>query len=290
MSGDVKVASKSTIGSVVAFQVGDFAMSALAAATSHCIHHPLYTLKSQMMFYGSEFSFKNFLKRSLREPTGFLYRGLIPRAIGIMPEKAFKMQAYVIVGAIMDKYLDKPTYTKWLVAGAAAGAATTIIGCPSERAMVLAQIQKQGFIHVVRKVGLIGLYDGWTATLYRDITFNMAFFTTREMFVAKYEKWAKCDANKKERFALGLVAGTISAAIACPLDVIKTRMQGKQLGVPYESCLQIFNRIVRKEGARNLMKGLSPRLYSVPSMMSAFYVIYEEYHKIFVKAMGWEQE
>ena len=96
--------------------------------------------------------------------------------------------------------------------------------------MVLAQIQKQGFIDVVRNVGLRGLYNGWTATLYRDIAFNMAFFTTREMFVAKYEKKRKCNASTTERFVLGLVAGTISAAVACPLDVIKTRMQGKQLG------------------------------------------------------------
>ena len=66
---------KGTIGDTLAYHLEDFAVSALAAATSHCIHHPLYTLKSQMMYYGSEFRFKNFIRRSLKEPMGFLYRG-----------------------------------------------------------------------------------------------------------------------------------------------------------------------------------------------------------------------
>ena len=47
-----------------------------------------------------------------------------------MPEKAFKMQGWIIVGRMMEKHFDQPTYIKWLVAGAAAGAATTIIGLP----------------------------------------------------------------------------------------------------------------------------------------------------------------
>ena len=51
------------------------ALSAAAAGMSHVIHHPLYTLKSQMMYYGAEFSLKNFLHRAATERTSFLYRG-----------------------------------------------------------------------------------------------------------------------------------------------------------------------------------------------------------------------
>ena len=45
-----------------------------------------------------------------------------------MPEKAFKMQGWIIVGRYMESRFEQPTISKWLVAGAAAGAATTIIG------------------------------------------------------------------------------------------------------------------------------------------------------------------
>lgn len=54
--------------------------------------------------------------------------GVVPRTFGIAPEKALKMQAWVLVGRWVDRHVDNPTITKWLMAGAAAGAATTLIG------------------------------------------------------------------------------------------------------------------------------------------------------------------
>ena len=53
---------------------------------------------------------------------------MFARLLGIMPEKAMKMQAWLIVGCYMDRQFDNPTYSKWLFAGAVAGAATTVIG------------------------------------------------------------------------------------------------------------------------------------------------------------------
>ena len=52
----------------------EFAVSAVSAALSHVIHHPLYTLKSQMMFYGPEFKFRMFFGKAKEHKT-FLYRG-----------------------------------------------------------------------------------------------------------------------------------------------------------------------------------------------------------------------
>lgn len=53
----------------------DFVVSALAAGASHLIHHPLYTLKSQMMYYGQKYEWKKFAKQALQEKHNFLYRG-----------------------------------------------------------------------------------------------------------------------------------------------------------------------------------------------------------------------
>jgi len=53
----------------------EFAVSALAAGLSHVIHHPLYMLKSQMMYYGPKFSPWDFIQQARKQHVKFLYRG-----------------------------------------------------------------------------------------------------------------------------------------------------------------------------------------------------------------------
>ena len=53
----------------------EFAVSAVSAGLAHVIHHPLYTLKSQMMFYGPEFRMGQFFKQAWTQKHNFLYRG-----------------------------------------------------------------------------------------------------------------------------------------------------------------------------------------------------------------------
>ena len=54
--------------------VKDFAISGTAASLAHLIHHPLYTLKSQMMYHGKDFSPRQFVRQVVSQPT-FLYNG-----------------------------------------------------------------------------------------------------------------------------------------------------------------------------------------------------------------------
>lgn len=60
----------------------EFAVSAAAAGLSHIIHHPLYTLKSQMMYYGPKFRFKEFFEQARTQRGSFLYRGLCTQGRG----------------------------------------------------------------------------------------------------------------------------------------------------------------------------------------------------------------
>lgn len=102
-------------------------------------------------------------------------------------------------------------------------------GCPSERAMVLAHIQRKGFIDVVRSTGVRGLYHGFEATLYRDVTFNMAFFTIREIIVRIYRNRFGENPTPFQRTLMGICSGTMASVFACPFDVVKTRIQGMEL-------------------------------------------------------------
>ena len=58
----------------------DFAISGTAASLSHLIHHPLYTLKSQMMYHGKNFSLRRFVRQVVSQPT-FLYNGELIKLI-----------------------------------------------------------------------------------------------------------------------------------------------------------------------------------------------------------------
>ena len=52
------------------------------------------------------------------------------------------------------------------------------------------------------------------------------------------------------------------------------------IGSKYRTFYRVFVDVVRQDGPRSLMKGLGPRLIAVPSMMSVFYVINEEFEKL----------
>ena len=55
----------------------NFAVSCVSASLAHVPHHPLYTLKSQMMFHGNQFSLRKFLSMMWESRGAFLMRGII---------------------------------------------------------------------------------------------------------------------------------------------------------------------------------------------------------------------
>ena len=203
----------------------------------------------------------------------YFVAGVLPRSIGIAPEKALKMAAWDGGLSLVNyAYPECPKSMQWMFAGSVAGAATTIIGelpvfatlgeigqgillhsqiaislsyfagCPSERAMVLAQIQKKGFINVLRNAGIRGLYHGAVATLYRDISFNACMFVIREHIF----DWYKNRFGERPGLFWGIVWGlpaTITAGIVgCPFDVVKTRIQGTELKNLSKLIKAIFHR------------------------------------------------
>ena len=54
----------------------NFAVSSLSASLAHVPHHPLYTLKTQMMFRGRNFRLRKFLTVAWESRGTFLMRGM----------------------------------------------------------------------------------------------------------------------------------------------------------------------------------------------------------------------
>ena len=58
-----------------------------------------------------------------------MYAGVLPRSIGVAPEKALKMVAWDVSLHLIDQYSPHcHEMLRWMIGGSAAGAATTIIG------------------------------------------------------------------------------------------------------------------------------------------------------------------
>ena len=55
--------------------MNNFGVSCLSASLAHIPHHPLYTLKSQMMYRGQRFNFGDFLNKALTTKGRFLFQG-----------------------------------------------------------------------------------------------------------------------------------------------------------------------------------------------------------------------
>ena len=94
--------------------------------------------------------------------------------------------------------------------------------------MVLAQIEGKTFWEVVRSKGVRALYHGALTTLYRDIIFNFCLFTGRGYILQVYkDKYGK-EPGSFMMVRYGLPASVFAGVAACPFDVVKTRIQGRE--------------------------------------------------------------
>jgi len=83
-------------------------------------------------------------------------------------------------------------------------------------------------------------------------------------------------------------AGAISAAVTCPMDVIKTRLQVQSnTSTPsserYKHSVDAFLRIMREEGYRAFTKGMGARVLWITPGTAITITAYEEVKKLMQK-------
>jgi solute carrier family 25 aspartate/glutamate transporter 12/13 len=113
-------------------------------------------------------------------------------------------------------------------------------------------VEKQTALHIVRQLGLFGLYKGVGACLLRDIPFSAIYFPVYSHL--KKDVFNEGKNGKKleisELLISGALAGIPAAYLVTPADVIKTRLQvaarkGEQT---YSGMRDAFVKILREEG------------------------------------------
>jgi solute carrier family 25 protein 39/40 len=113
----------------------------------------------------------------------------------------------------------------------------------------------------IKNRGIRSLYRGWASTVMRDVPFSMIYWFNYETLKTHLIKIQNNQPlNSLSTFFCGALAGSLAAAITCPLDVVKTYRQIKlgEIDVNAQSrkTLNIIKYIYRIKGVKGLYAGI----------------------------------
>ncbi|XP_044258451.1 calcium-binding mitochondrial carrier protein Aralar1 isoform X2 [Tribolium madens] len=269
-----------------------FTLGSVAGAVGATAVYPIDLVKTRMQnqrtgsFIG-ELMYRNSIdcfKKVIRHEGVFgLYRGLVPQLMGVAPEKAIKL---TVNDFVRDKFYDKNGNISGIgevISGAAAGASQVIFTNPLE--IVKIRLQVAGEIaggskvrawHVVKELGLFGLYKGAKACLLRDIPFSAIYFPTYAHTKAKFADETGYN-HPLSLLAAGAIAGVPAAGLVTPADVIKTRLQvvARAGQTTYNGVFDAARKIYVEEGFRAFWKGAIARVCRSSPQFGVTLVTYE---------------
>ncbi|KAF8078970.1 mitochondrial carrier domain-containing protein [Lyophyllum atratum] len=232
-----------------------------------CLADSRSTLVGQLLYKNSMDCARKIFRNE-----GFLgfYRGLGPQLIGVAPEKAIKLTVNDLIrGRATDPETGRITLGWELVAGGMAGGCQVVFTNPLEIVKIRLQIQGEaakvegavpkGAVHIIRQLGILGLYRGASACLLRDIPFSAIYFPAywhlkKDVF---HEGYNGKQLSFLETLGAAGIAGMPAAYLTTPADVVKTRLQveARQGQTHYKGLRDAFVKIYKEEGFRALFKG-----------------------------------
>lgn len=283
----------------------NFGLGGIAGSVGATLVYPIDLVKTRMQnqrssVVGEPLMYKNSLDcvRKVFQREGFVgfYRGLGPQLIGVAPEKAIKLTVNDLVRAKARDPVTGAIGLPWeLLAGGAAGGCQVVFTNPLEivkiRLQIAGEIAKaeggdkvaRGAIHIVRQLGLVGLYKGASACLLRDIPFSAIYFPAYAHL--KKDVFREGENGKKlgfgEMLTAAAVAGMPAAFLTTPADVIKTRLQveARKGQATYKGITDCFKQISVQEGPKAFFKGSLARVLRSSPQFGATLVAYEYLQK-----------
>ncbi|KAI7958592.1 hypothetical protein MJO29_006809 [Puccinia striiformis f. sp. tritici] len=281
----------------------NFGLGGIAGALGATAVYPIDLVKTRMQNQRSkvvgELLYKNSMdcvKKVLKNEgfTGF-YRGLPPQLIGVAPEKAIKLTINDLIRANTKDPVTGEIKLGWeLFAGATAGGCQVAVTNPLEIVKIRLQMQGEmarvagsdpiGAMHIIRQLGLVGLYKGAAACLCRDIPFSAIYFTSYSHL--KKDTFGEGVNGKKLSFvevlSAAAIAGMPAAYLTTPADVVKTRLQSeaRKGETHYKGLMHCFKTILKEEGPAALFKGGPARILRSSPQFGVTLVSYEYLQKL----------
>ena len=222
------------------------------------------------------------------------YSGFLPQLLGVAPEKAIKLTVNDLVRLLTQDQDGKVAVTFELLAGAAAGGSQVVFTNPLEIVKIRLQVAGEtnkggervahGAIHIIRQLGLLGLYKGAGACLLRDIPFSAIYFPLyahlkSDMFGPHSEE---NPLSFGQLMTAASAAGMPAAFLTTPADVIKTRLQveARKGQATYKGIMDCAVQILQKESFTAFFKGSIARVLRSSPQFGATLVSYEYLKKL----------
>ncbi|KAE9554851.1 hypothetical protein FO519_001966 [Halicephalobus sp. NKZ332] len=229
--------------------------------------YPIDTIKTRLQ------SSQGFLKSG-----GFknLYRGMSSVAVGSAPGAAIFFTTYYAGKKVITK--DSPLSEA--IRASIAEVAACLVRVPTE---VIKQRAQATSVHslssIIRRIyvsdGLSGFYRGYMTTIAREIPFSFIEFPIWEFLKRRWAKMMNRDKCKPfESAVCGSIAGSFSAAVTTPLDVVKTRVMLNE-GPERPSMLSMMKHVYREGGIQKLFSGVVPRTIWMGIGGYVFFFAYE---------------
>jgi len=153
-------------------------------------------------------------------------------------------------------------------------------------------------VGLVRRLGLSGLYRGFFASCLQYVPSSMVTWGTfdflsthiRRACVGRRAPGALTDSVGHWAFDTALcafaggLAGTVTAVVTCPLDVVRTRLQVLgEPGGPRQSFAQVVAEVARLQGLRGFYSGVFARVATLGPLMACIMSGYEGLKRVCAK-------
>lgn len=253
----------------------------MAGISEILVMYPLDVVKTRMQLQvksaSGEEAYKNMfdcLSKIVRQE-GFsrLYRGISAPILMEAPKRATKFAANDEWGKFYRNLfgVEKMTQPLAILTGATAGATESFVVVPFELVKIRLQDKSSKYTgmgqvvkDIVAKEGLLALYNGLEATLWRHISWNAGYFgvifTVRDLL-------PKANSNSEKirnDLISGSIGGTVGTMVNTPFDVVKSRIQNtsKVAGVvpKYNWTIPSVGLVYKEEGFGALYKGFFPKV------------------------------
>ncbi|KAK9467182.1 mitochondrial carrier domain-containing protein [Lipomyces arxii] len=261
-----------------------FAAGAIAGVSEILVMYPLDVVKTRVQLQvgagkaGEEAytgMFDCFRKIIKHEGFSRLYRGITAPILMEAPKRATKFAANDEWGKVYRTAFGVTQMSQPLsiLTGATAGATEAFVVVPFELVKIRLQDKNSGSLYkgpldcaisIVKKEGILSMYNGLEATLWRHILWNAGYFGVIFKVRAMMPKADTPTEQTMNDLIAGSIGGTAGTILNTPSDVVKSRVQNtvRVEGVTpkYNWAWPSMYTVAKEEGFGALYKGFVPKV------------------------------